>query len=317
MSNRIGFLLTASVLALAASAALAQSAPAPSAPPTASTTVSPITVEVAPPKVIEKQTFKFVQDYAAAPNPELNQIARWHDPVCVQAVGLPDDQAALVKARIEDVAKSVGLPKARAGCRADVQIVFTTQPQATMDVIYKRREEMLGYYHRANGKQLKTVTHPIQAWYITATLSTGGDPENRFNSLREVIDDPDEMGPDGCGNSHNFTNCVQSELKNALIVVDTKALEGKDLGLITDYLVMLTLSQPKSLDRCTSLASVIDVLAKTCPGRDPPDGLTPGDAAYLTALYASDPESKKWGEQGDMARRMAKILIQASGKGGK
>ena len=317
MSNRIGSLLTASILALIASAALAQSAPASSAPADASTAVSPITVQAAPPKAIEKQSYRFVQQFAAAPNPEVDQIARWRDPVCVQVEGLPADQDALIKARIEDVAKAIGLPKPRANCLADVQVLFTTQPQAMMDSIYKRREELLGYYHRAKGKQLKTVTHPIQAWYMTATLASGGDPENRTNPLREVIDDPDEMGPDGCGVSHNFTNCVQSELKNALIVADTKALEGKDLGLIADYLVMLTLAQPKSLDGCNALASVVDVLAKACAGRDLPDGLTSGDAAYLTALYSADPEARKWGEQGDMARRMAKILIQASAASGR
>ena len=312
MSNRLRSCVTASVLALAASAALAQSAFGQSAPPAAPTTVAPVTVQVAPPKVVEKQTYRFVQGYAAAPNPELDQIARWRDPVCVQVVGLPDEQAVLVKARIEDVAKSLGLPKPRDGCSADVEVLFTGQPQAMMDAVYKRREQLLGYYHRADGKRLKTVTHPIQAWYVTATLGSGGDPENRFQSEREVIDDPDNLGPDGCGINHFFTACVQGELKNILVVADTKALEGKDLGLIADYLVMLTLSQPKSLDACNVLASVLDVLAKGCTGRDAPDGLTAGDAAYLTALYSADPESRKWAEQSDIARRMAKILIGAA-----
>ncbi len=57
---------------------------------------------------------------------------------------------------------------------------------------------------------------------------------------------------------------------------------------------------------------MVDVLAKSaCPGRDPPDGLTPSDAAYLTALYSADLEAKKTGEQDDISARMAKILIKA------
>ena len=97
------------------------------------------------------------------------------------------------------------------------------------------------------------------------------------------------------------------------IVADSKTLEGKDVGLVADDLVMLALSQPKSLDGCTALPSVIDVFAKApCPGRDPPDGLTPADAAYLTALYSADLEAGKAFELGDISGRMAKILIKAN-----
>ena len=50
----------------------------------------------------------------------------------------------------------------------------------------------------------------------------------------------------------------------------------------------------------------------TGPGRDTPDGLTAPDAAYLTALYMSDPEGKKNMEQTDISIRMADILINAN-----
>jgi hypothetical protein len=129
---------------------------------------------------------------------------------------------------------------------------------------------------------------------------------------RETLDNPDSPSPTGCGDSH-FSSCLKSMFRNVFMVADSKAMEGKDLGLVADYLVMLALSQPRSLDGCNALTSVIDRFAKSpCPGRDPPDGLTPADAAYLTALYASDPEGKKSAEQGDIAGRMAKILIPAS-----
>ena len=115
---------------------------------------------------------------------------------------------------------------------------------------------------------------------------------------REVIDDPDNPPPVGCGDNPHFSACLQSTFKNVFVVADSKALEGKELGLLADYLVMVTLSQPKSLDDCYALSSVLDVLTKSgCPGRDSPDGLTPGDAAYLTALYSADLQAKKSNEQ--------------------
>jgi hypothetical protein len=293
--------------------ALAEARPAEVAAPASSTVVPPVTVR--PPadqKTIEQQTFRFVQKYAGAANPELDQIARWRDPVCVQVVGLADGQAAQVKARIEAVAKEVGLPAARADCRANVEIVFTPEPQRLMDAVARRREELLGYYHRHDGARLKTVTRPIQAWYVTATLGSSAHPTNFPWSL-EIVDDPENGAPTGCGDAHVFTACLQSLLKNVLVVADAKALAGKDGGLVADYLAMLTLAQPKSLDGCGALPSVIDALARSsCAGREAPDGLTPSDAAYLTALYQADPEARKWVQQGDIAGRMAKILASAN-----
>jgi len=316
MSNRFVPFLTASVLTLVASPALAQATVGQPARLAGPTELAPVTVQGAPPpKTIQRQTFDFVQKNAATPNPEIEQITRWRDPVCVQVLGLPDDQDALIKTRIEDVATSLGLPKVHTDCPANVEILFTDQPQAMMDAVWKRREQLLGYYHRHDGVRLKKVTRPIQAWYVTATLGESAYPVDPARPL-EVVDDPDNLMPIGCGINHNFTACLQSVLKNVLVVADKKALEGKDAGMLSDYLVMLTLAQPKTLDGCNALPSVVDVLATSaCAGREAPDGLTPSDAAYLTALYKADPEGKKMAAEGDIANRMARILIKANTPG--
>jgi hypothetical protein len=313
MPNRFASLLTVSALALVAGPAFAQPVAGQPARLPGPTAVAPVTVQgAAPPKTVQRQTFDFVQKYAATPNPEIEQITRWRDPVCVQVEGLQDAQAALIKARIADVAKSVGLPAARSSCGANVEILFTDQPQAMMDAVARRREQLLGYYHRHDHDRLKKVTRPIQAWYVTATLGESAYPTDPPRPL-EAVDDPDNLMPIGCGINHNFTACLRSVLKNVLVVADKKALEGKDAGMLSDYLVMLTLAQPKSLDGCGALPSVIDVLAKSaCGGRDAPDGLTASDAAYLTALYKADPEGKKMTAESDIAGRMAKILVQAN-----
>ena len=305
--------------------------PASIAPTRAPSTVSPLTVEAAPgPQGVERQTQSFVQTYAAAANPELGQIARWHDGVCVQVVGLvAPDQAAKIAARIEDVAKSLKLPVLPKGCQSNIQIEFSNRPQDVLDRVAARTEQVLGYHHPVTLKALKTVTHPIQAWYMTATRGGAGDiaalafasmggsgaPSAAFTNQQvkqEVIDAPENHPPVGCAESPHFTSCVKGVFKNVFMVADSSLVQGKDSGAVADYMAMLALSQPRSLDGCYALPSVIDLFAKTpCPRRDPPDGLTPADAAYLTALYSADMEANKAGEQGDIARRMAKILITA------
>jgi beta-lactamase regulating signal transducer with metallopeptidase domain len=319
--------------------ARAETAPPPAAPQalqpepvqanvSGSTRMASVTVRgTAPPAMVEEQARGFVRSYAAAPNPEIDQIGRWHDPACVQVVGLAPDQAAMVKARIESVSQAVGVRPARADCHTNIEIVFTDQPQRTMDIVARRREYFLGYYHLHDRDRLKTVSRPIQSWYVTSTSSfavvaagigtEGGQLATRLNSLPTtlmgVIDDPENSPDPGCGDAPHFTGCFESWIENVFIVADSKALEGRDLGLVADYMAMLALSKPRSQDGCSSLPSVIDAFARSaCPGRDPPDGLTPADAAYLTALYAADPGVRKPFEQADIARRMASILIKAS-----
>ena len=317
--------------ALASLAGLAASTAALAQTPPAATTVAPLTVQATPsPAVVQKQTRSFVQTYAAAPNPEIDQIVRWHDAVCVQVVGkITLDQAALIALRIEAVAKSLNLPAHAAGCRPNIEIKFTDRPQDTLDEVAKKEEQVLGFHYPSGLKALKTVTRPIQAWYMTATrggtnlagmafayLDGHGGPGPsswRHQPKQEVIDAPENGPPTSCGDNPHFTACLKGVFKNVLMVADTNMVQGKDVGAVADYMAMLALSQPRSLDGCYALPSVIDLMAKTaCPGRDPPDGLTPADAAYLTALYSADLEAKKAGEQGDIARRMAAILIKAN-----
>jgi hypothetical protein len=320
MSNRFAFALSCAAW-LAAGAVLAQPVAAPAATDAPSTRVSPVTVQPAPtPKEIQRQAERFVRSWAAAPNPGVDQIGRWRGPVCVNVWGLPlAEQAARIKARIEGMAQALGLPPAPSGCTTNVEIVFTDQPQSTMDVIARRWQPVLGYYHRSKTRQLETVTHPIQAWYMTATASEGVDvaavlfsgvPRALIPPSTHVVDDPTNTSPAGC--LDRFTSCYQSAFHNVLIVADSKALAGETLRVIADDMVMLALSQPRSLDTCYALPSVIDRFAKpACDGRDPPSGLTPADTAYLTALYAADLGAKKRFELSDVAERMAAILIKA------
>jgi hypothetical protein len=328
-SKKAMLLAIASLGFAAPLAVLAQ--PSAKAPPTA---VSPVNVEAASPQTIAAQARSFVQSYATAGNPELGQLSRWHNPVCAQVEGLAQAvQADQIKARVESVAQSLGLRPARPGCKANVEIVFSDNPQATMNDVAKRREDLLGYYHRRDRDRLKTVSRPIQAWYKTSTVGQtasasvdfagfdqdggAGSPNDPAGAVR--TDDPEVGLPNGCGDAPRFTACLISQFSNVLIVVDAKALQGKTLGQVGEYVVMLALSQPKSLDGCLALPSILDLTAKAgCPGRDRPDGLTPADAAYLTSLYGSDAEAKGDIARGDIASQMGTMLIKAdsTAKGG-
>jgi hypothetical protein len=373
MSNRVPSLLACGAALLMAGAAHAQSRPAPAASPSPAPTlitpapalaaptpyvpadtpliapppppVSPLTVQGVPsPVMAAKEATEFVKTVAAM-SPAIDQIARWHTPICISVAGISDEQAARVVSRIQEVAAGVGLRTLPAGCKANVEVVFTDKPQAFMDQVAKTREEVLGYYHRHERDRLKTVTRPVQAWYVTNTASGGVDTASvalatlttqvgaaaglasgpdgsfvntgagamSFQTNTQVADDPDNSPPAGCADAPAFTHCLTSQLSNVLIVVDTNRVQGQKLGPLTDYLSLLALSQVRSLDGCTALASIIDRLGKGCGDREAPEGLTAADAAYLTALYVADLEKNKGLEQEEIAGRMTAMLTKKRG----
>ena len=291
---------------LAASAAMAQTAPPErAAAPAASGGAG-------------QQAFEFVQAYEAA-TPEVNQIPRWKDPLCVQVIGVPPDQAAQVKGRVEDVAKAVGLSAAPAGCQANVEIIFAAQPQRIVDNFVKGREWILGYYSKDPGA--KIVSRPIQAWYVTATTGCGGGNAgwtfaytgvpsqasgNPAQLNDKVMDQPGTWKPTGCGDS-TLTSGLRNDIVNVFMVVDTGKAQGRSVGVLSDYAAMLVLSQPRALGACQPLPSVTNLFVDGCPG-GVQDGLTAADASYLTALYQANPEARAVNEQADIAGRMAKML---------
>jgi hypothetical protein len=325
VQNHTLSVVIAAALALAGGASAQTPEPAPSQ-------VAPLVVEgAAPPKTIEKQAWSFVQTYSVG-SPKLDLIARWREPICVEVVNLTPEQAAMVKARIEEVAKGVGLPSRGPGCKSNIQVVLTSQPQAFLDKVAKADERALGFHYPSDLKRVKTVTHPIQAWYKTATqggkvghdglpfayVTCAVDSCANQGSLKgevqvaESLDIPENGTPPGCAGSL-INHCERSVFKNVLVVVDSTAVNGKNLGSLADYFAMVALSQAKSLDGCSAFPSILDLMAKSpCPGRDPPDGITAADASFLTALYAANPEAQAAAEQVDIAGRMAELLIKSS-----
>ena len=63
------------------------------------------------------------------------QSPRFRDDICVKVVGLPDEYDAFIARRIVEVAREVHAPVAKAAdCRVNVNVIFTTEPQALVDL---------------------------------------------------------------------------------------------------------------------------------------------------------------------------------------
>jgi hypothetical protein len=217
--------------------------------------------------------------------------------ICPLTLGLPAAYNDFVTARIVSVAKSVGAGvQDIATCRANVEILFTDEPQTVVNSLAEKTKGMiLGLHYVHERRDLMRVWRPIQAWYVTGTRNdpnalgstVARDGSVKGNSGHLAVDQAYGAGP-YTGTGSHIRSRNSSEIMNTLILADTGKIAGHEIGPISDYIAMLALAQAQSLDDCNEMPSILDLMSSGCLTREKPQSLTPSDMAYLKALYASD-----------------------------
>lgn len=242
----------------------------------------------------------------AAPARLTGKLSRWRTGICPQVSGLAFKYATYAEHRLRDIAASVGAPIATdPSCKPNIEIVFTTEPQKLLDNVRERGEVYLGYHDTAaQGEKLAAVTHPIQAWYTTATLDLRGRPQIdsgkggglTLNTLPISVPGPngDIQLPGGLpldlpgATTREVTGSrlgdgLSSEFANVLIVAEPAKLLDYEIGALADYIAMLALSQPARFDACQEMPSISNLLSPGCASVA--HKITDGDIAYLRGLY--------------------------------
>jgi hypothetical protein len=308
-------------LALAAgiASAHAQDAATP-APATEHVTVTGL-------KDIEAAVSKFV-GAMTVPTRAAGKLARWKDGVCPLAVGVRPEIANLLTRRIRDVAAQVGAPvNNREACPHNIEIIFTTAPQVLLDNIRVMHPILLGAFdNSAQGEKLATMRAPIQPWYITATVDLHGQvqvdggrkggvtmtmalppagyggPPGPPDML--VMNLPDASAASVSGN--RLGDGVSSAITNVVIVADTSKLLNRDAVVLADYIAMLALAQIQSPTACQALPSILNLLVPDCSPTA--SALTPGDIAFLRALYKITTTTTVYGQRSEVMYQMNKAL---------
>ena len=277
-----------------------------------------------------QETIKSFVEKRAAPTRTLGKMARWTDRICPSVTGLGDKYAKYIVQRIRDIAQAVDAPlNSDAACHPNIDVVFTTAPQAFMDNIRKQQPMLLGdHYNDTEAKRMAKVTHPIQAWYATDIVDFDG--ARIFQDLtcrdRGVTLEADEGNSSADGTASvtkqqmempcaiavrssgsRINNGLSSGLLNVLIVAEPAKLFDFEIGSLADYIAMLALSQPASLDSCQLLPSISNMLAAGCTSI--PARITDGDLAYLRALYKMPNGTSLVIQRDEIEFQMQKTLV--------
>ncbi len=297
--------------AVPAETAVAANAPAPApskvAPPTA-----PMEEIVVTGKAIREfvRTREFVRMYTA-PSDFLDQISRWHEPLCVQVQGLAKGYNAYVANRIKEVAAEVGAPEVKdQPCRPNLAVHFSPHPQELLDYVKAKRPQLLGPYYPAMLAKLATVTYPVQAWYATGTRDVRGQRTLDSYDWNSV---PGMSGIDGIDapvyttlGSH-LRSGLTSEFASVIVVADIARIEDWEIGTIADYIAMQSLARAKTPDKCQQIPSITNALGH-CSDSVRAKTLSEFDMAYLKALYLTAGDAPRGLQESGIGRAMMKIL---------
>ena len=237
---------------------------------------------------------EFIYSYPKE-NRATERIARWKNGICPVVEGLPPLYASFVAARLKAIAKKAEAPvNDDPKCRHNIQILFTAKPQDIADYLRNGHAAYLGWFDNLNQRdQLATVTHDIQAWYLTASVTFGGamwidDPRATYRNVGTT---------QFTGANGNFIHTpglgrlgggLASSLHNVIIVADLSKVQNYEMGALADYIAMLALSQPKNFDQCWEVPSITNLLSKDCQAERKTASLSDNDARFLYGLYKMD-----------------------------
>jgi hypothetical protein len=202
--------------------------------------------------------YQFIYSHAK-PTAVIGQIGRWTQGVCPAVYGLQDAYGDFVSRRITSLARSVRAPTlaSTSKCTANLEIIFTSDPQAMLDHIASMYRNLLGYYPVTEFKEATTFTRPVQAWYLTGSRSIDGwqppvciagctAPLQSLNGngvtpfmINLVIDIPGYAGPTGTAGSY-LSHGLRSEFVNVLIIVDNNAVRTSILNRATSVITCWT-----------------------------------------------------------------------------
>ncbi len=270
------------------------------------TTVDDVVVVGRP---MEEQARAYVQALTDAPG--RSRLARWRRTVCVGVTGLDAPYAQFLVDRVSAVAASLGLDPGDPGCRPDVLILFTREPDIVARNWVAREPETFQPFLHGQGvlddealERFRTSDAPVRWWHvsytanaqtgvrITPTRSDGGAyPVNQLNTPSLI------------------QASTREQLQNAIIIVDADQVGPVSFGSLSDYLALLSLTQADPEAQTAGFDTVLNLFSTQPTAR-----LSAWDIDYLQSLYRTGSNPTRAGLQGrQIARGLANRRTEAAG----
>lgn len=234
----------------------------------------------------------FVRGVARNPGfSEDEPLVRWNTPICFYLAGLTGEQVKFMLARLSQTSSSAGAPLARTPCQPNFVILATSAPERVLEASYARNPQLFGSATPARIRQFleSSQSRPVRVWYnINLGRKSGVHNGHFVPSSNQAESSP-------------FVGNTAFDFFSVVAIIDTNRTERTRLDQLADYLVMAGLT---NADLDSDLGSAPSILRLFAPsGENQPSGLSGWDAAFLKALYQSNPTSRT--QRSEIAERVA------------
>jgi hypothetical protein len=253
----------------------------------------------------------------SAPSRGADQLARWDRRVCPGVAGLRARYARPLIDRLAQRAHDVDLDVGEPGCRPNILIVVSTDPDAVARDLYDNHRRALGYFDNpgaaTRGRDALRATFlnsdaPVRWWHVSNAASATGQQIERRSIMpcrgSDVLDLMHCYPANAMGGVSRLRATTRQDFGGAFIIVDANRLSeiGFDFNALADYLAMVSLAQ---LDPAADVSSYPSVLNLWRADDEAAHVLTDWDLAYLRGLYSSTREAASVRRhESDIARDM-------------
>jgi len=285
--------------------------------------------------VIGTRTEEFAHNYAqeiALASSAENQYARWSGEMCPSVAGLSTADAQILIDHIARRADQVGVETGRTGCQRNLVIVFASDSDRVAREVVDTRRDLMGYYTtedqltagREALESFATTPRPVRWWHVSYTVGADGrrlaDTDTRVGrgtadavAGSQGMSDAALKGNGFAGaeavrsQGSRFRRSTRQDLGFALIIVDTRRIEGLPPSAVADYVAMAALVQLDPSADMRAFPSILNLFADHAAGQNVNLAMTNWDLGYLEGLYAATREAATARQQrSQIARRIVR-----------
>jgi hypothetical protein len=226
------------------------------------------------------------------------QLARWHEEICPRAEGVPPFYANYFEERVRQAARSVGAPLAPQRCDANLVIYFTPDPAKTLAALSQKNSWVFGRGQLKAALAEAAAQEPIFWTHNVFTTPADGSAGQRscrrggcFLEIDHVV-------------ASRLQTSVVDSIGVTAVIVDTRKVKGMGFGSVSDYIPMVALGQFNPADVSADMPTILNLFKARDQGRTVPPGLTDWDRAYLTGLYATQPNLSAIAQRGKIYQHL-------------
>lgn len=219
-------------------------------------------------------------------------LARWEDRLCPGVIGLEEDFAFALNARIRANAAELGIRLLGDDCRPNFIVVFTEDGGEFLSRLMESNPE---YFQHLNSGEKRDILEPgpVHVWTSVEPRTLTGMP---IGQVRDLMNPP-QMAVHGAHSRIYTPN--RNDIVSVMVIFDQEAVRGMSLRQLGDYVTMRGLAQTRAPDD-----PVMDSILTLFDAEAPPLGMTEFDQAYLRSLYDGIPNLPGFRRIGGTTRQL-------------